>query len=473
METFKFIKGKYTNEKVVADSGVIKAVLSNGTDVTNSVNDNTFQTAAFAGDNVSGKEVKVYTLRKSLSNINPVGEVTDGNNVEIISLGVTKSPSGVDLPTGAADELNKTQATATLPNEISWNNSSGDVKTQVNVEVCGATVLKTAKFTISGTVTVKKFVKAEGNLTGTNVYTESNLASGGNTGNGYYNDGRKCVVIEAYKTEEQETRTPENLGNDTYYNLVVNAQNGWMLGIDRDTIADGSELTDSFNIKKADFNEKREVKVSAWQETTSTDRVNVTATTESGKLKATNVPVGTHIIFDNNDGPDDTTDFFVNSNSYIAVYDKDEPNGSEASASTYIDKGTFYYNASTISYTKRSEATVKCDPNVYYQGLRLPSSKCFDKNGNELTTGYDLTNIDTVYKEKRDVTSGGTPYKYADTNTYYTYDSSDTVSSSSENCNINDNMLFPNQTPFKKVGDDSSIYLNERVDNVKRKVEFQ
>ena len=71
METFKFIKGKYTNEKVVADSGVIKAVLSNGTDVTNSINDETFQTAALASDNISGKEVKVYTLRESLSNINP------------------------------------------------------------------------------------------------------------------------------------------------------------------------------------------------------------------------------------------------------------------------------------------------------------------------------------------------------------------------------------------------------------------
>ena len=56
METFKFIKGKYTNEKVVADSSVIKAVLSNGTDVTESVNNKAFQTAALAGDNVSDKE---------------------------------------------------------------------------------------------------------------------------------------------------------------------------------------------------------------------------------------------------------------------------------------------------------------------------------------------------------------------------------------------------------------------------------
>lgn len=402
METFKFIKGKYTNEKVVADSGVIKAVLSNGTDVTNSVNDNTFQTAAFAGDNVSGKEVKVYTLRKSLSNINPVGEVTDGNNVEIISLGVTKSPSGVDLPTGAADELSKTRATATLPNEISWNNSSGDVKTQVNVEVCGATVHKTAKFTISGTVTVKKFVKAEGNLTGTNVYTESNLASGGNTGNGYYNDGRKCAVIEAYKTEKQETRTPENLGNDTYYNLVVNAQNGWMLGIDRDgnigsTIIDGSILQNIFNIKDASFGTNtKDIKVSAWKKT--------------------------------NDG----------------------------------------------GYEKKSEVIVTCDPTVYYQGLRLPSGKCFDINGNKLEITSDLKNIDIVYKEKCDVTSNGTPYKYStDTNTYYTYHSEDTVDSSKENCNINGNMLVPNQTPFKKGNDENSIYLNAEVKDVQKKVEFQ
>ena len=196
METFKFIKSKYTNEKVVADSGVIKAVLSNGTNVTDSVNDETFQTAAFDSGNVSGKEVKVYTLRESLGNINPIGEV-DGNAVKITSLGVTESPSGNELPAGAATELSKTQATADLPKGISWNNSSGDVKTQVNVEVCGATVPKTAKFTISGTVTVKKFVKASGKLNDTAVYTESNLSTAGSKSSDYYNNGRKCVAIGA------------------------------------------------------------------------------------------------------------------------------------------------------------------------------------------------------------------------------------------------------------------------------------
>ena len=125
MGTFKFIKGKYTNEKVVADIGVIKAVLSDGTDVTNSVNDETFQTAALASDNVSGKEIKVYTLRESLSNINPIGEVTNKNAVKISSLGVTKSPSGAVLPQDAAAELSNTSATAILPKGITWNNSSG------------------------------------------------------------------------------------------------------------------------------------------------------------------------------------------------------------------------------------------------------------------------------------------------------------------------------------------------------------
>lgn len=83
--------------------------------------------------------------------------------------------------------------------------------------------------------------------------------------------------------------------------------------------------------------------------------------------------------------------------------------------------------------------------------------------------------IDTVYKEKLNVTFNGAPYKYStDTTTYYTYKSSDnTVPSSSENCNIIGNTLSPNQEPFKKDGDDSSIYLNERVDDVKKTVEFQ
>ena len=395
METFKFIKGKYTNEKVVADSGVIKAVLSNGTDVTNSVNDDTFQTAAFDSGNVSGKEVKVYTLRESLSNINPTGEVT-GDTVTISSLGVTMSPSGVDLPEDAATELSKTPATAELPNGITWNNSSGDVTTNVSVKVGEATVTKAAKFTISGKVTVKKFVKAEGNLTGTTVYTESNLATGGSTGNGYYSDGRKCVDIEAYETKEKETRTPQNLGSGPYYNLVVNAQNGWKLGIDRDATADVSELTDSFNINNATFDEnEKDVKVSAWQKITDT------------------------------------------------------------------------------SYKKKSEVTVKCDPTVYYKGYRLPSGNCFDIDGNELTTKPDLTSINKVYKEKRDVTSGGIPYKYADTNTYYTYKSSEDVDSSSSNCNINNNMLVANQASFKKDGDENSIYLNAEVKNVQKTVEFQ
>lgn len=401
METFKFIKGKYTNEKVVADSGVIKAVLSNGTDVTNSVNDNTFQTAAFAGDNVSGKEVKVYTLRKSLSNINPVGEVTDGNNVEIISLGVTKSPSGVDLPTGAADELSKTRATATLPNEISWNNSSGEKLTNVNVKVGKSTVHKTAKFIISGDVSVKKFVKASGDLVGQNVYTKSTLNTSGSPGTGYYNDGRKCVAIEAYGTKEKEIKTPESLVNGPYYNLVVNDQNGWMLGIDRDgnigsTIIDGSILQNIFNINDASFGTNmKDVKVSAWKKT--------------------------------NDG----------------------------------------------GYEKISEVIVKCDPNVYYQGYRLPSGSCFDNEGTKLDFNSNLNNIYTVYKDQRDVTVDGIPYKYDDDKTYYTYDSTEVVNSSSENCIISNDTLTHNQIPFNKDGDDSSIYLNERVDDVKKTVEFQ
>ena len=203
METFKFIKGKYTNEKVVADSGVIKAVLSNGTDVTNSVNDETFQTAALASDNISGKEVKVYTLRESLSNINPTGEVTNNNTVIISSLGVTKSPSGVNLPDDAATELNKTPATTNLPNGITWNNSSGDVTTNVNVTIDKVTVTKIAKFTISGDVSVKKFVKASGNFAGETVFTKENLNTNGSDGTGYYNDGRKCVAIKKYTTEKK------------------------------------------------------------------------------------------------------------------------------------------------------------------------------------------------------------------------------------------------------------------------------
>lgn len=401
METFKFIKGKYTNEKVVADSGVIKAVLSNGTDVTKSVNDKTFQTAALAGGNVSDKEVKVYTLRESLSNINPIGEVNNENAVKISSLGVIKSPSGVTLPKDAADELSKTSATATLPNEINWNNSSGDAKTNVDVTVGEATVTKTAKFTISGTVTVKKFVKASDNVS-VNVYTKDTLATGGITSNGYYKDGKKCVAIEAYSTKKIETRTPSNLGSGTYYNLVVNFENGWKLGIDRDgdigsTIIDGSILQDSFNINDASFDTNmKDVKVSAWKKTEDT------------------------------------------------------------------------------SYKKMSEVIVKCDPDVYYQGLRLPSGKCFDISGTELTTKSDFTNIDTVYKEKRDVTFNGAPYKYStDTTTYYTYNSEKTVSSSIKNCNINGSMLVPNKTPFKKDGDENSIYLNAIVDDVQKIVEFQ
>lgn len=399
---FKFIKGKYTNEKVVADSGVIKAVLSNGTDVTKSVNDKTFQTAALAGGNVSDKEVKVYTLRESLSNINPIGEVTSDNTVRIQSLGITKSPSGADLPQDAAAELSNTSATAELPNGITWNNSSGDAKTNVNVTVGEATVAKTAKFTISGTVTVKKFVKASGNVSGKPVYTENTLATGGSAGDGYYKDGRKCVAIEAYGTKEKEIKTPESLVNGPYYNLVVNSQVNWKLGIDRDddigsTIIDGSILQDSFIINDASFDTNmKDVKVSAWKKT--------------------------------NDG----------------------------------------------GYEKISEVIVKCDPNVYYQGYRLPSEICFDNEGTKLDFNSNLNNIYTVYKEKRNVTFNGAPYKYStDTKTYYTYNSEDTVDSSKENCNINGNMLVPNQTPFKKGNDENSIYLNAEVKDVQKKVEFQ
>lgn len=398
METFKFIKGKYTNEKVVADSGVIKAVLSNGTEVTNSVNNEDFQTAAFDSDNVSDKEVKVYTLRESLSNINPTGEVTNNNTVRILSLGVTKSPSGVDLPEDAADALSETLATAELPNEITWNNSSGDNTTNVNVIVGKATVGKSAKFTISGTVTVKKFVKASGKLNGTNVYTKDNLATSGTASNNYYKDGRKCVAIEAYDTKDIVTKDPNNLNGGTYHNLVVMHQDGWMLGIDRDgDISDGTGLQDSFNINDASFNEGKRVKVSAW----------------------------------------------------LKITDK--------------------------SYKKTSEVTVICDPTVYYQGHRLPTGSCFDINGNKLKTGSALTNIYKVYKEKCDVVSGDIPYKYdsKDTDTYYTYASEDRVQSSSENCNISNNKLVPNQTPFIKDNDDSSIYLNAIVDGVKKTVVFQ
>lgn len=401
METFKFIKGKYTNEKVVADSGVIKAVLSNGTDVTDSVNDETFQTAALASDNVSGKEVKVYTLRESLSNINLTGEVTNSNTVTISSLGVIKSPSGAALPEGAAAELSSTPATTALTEGIKWNNSSGDNTTNVNVMVGETTVTRTAKFTISGTVTVKKFVKASDKVSGKPVYTKNTLATGGSTGDGYYKDGRKCVAIEAYVTKEKEIKTPSNLGSGPYYNLVVNSEKDWMLGIDRDEkigdTLDGSKLQYRFNIKDVDFDTRENVKVSAW-------------------LKN-------------------------------------------------ADK----------SYTKKSEVTVVCDTTVYYKGYRLPTGKCYDVNGTELSTGYDLININTVYKEKCDATFNGAPYKYSttDTNTYYTYDSTEDVESSSKNCSISDNTLTPSQTPFYKEGDENSIYLNAEVKDVQKSVEFQ
>lgn len=403
METFKFIKGKHTNEKVVADSGVIKAVLSNGTVVTNSVNDDIFQTAALASVNVSGKEIKVYTLRESLSNINPIGEVTRDNTVRISSLGVTKSPSGADLPEGAAAALSQTPATAELPNGITWNNSSGDAKTNVNVTVGEATVTKTAKFTISGTVTVKKFVKASGNLADAIVYTENTLATDGSTGDGYYKDGRKCVAIEAYATKEKEIKNPGDLKGGTYYNLVVKSEANWMLGINRNenfgsTISNINSLRENFNINDARFDtDMKDVKVSAWKKTT--------------------------------DG---------------------------------------------TSYKKVSEVTVKCDPNVYYKGYRLPSRDCFNNEGKKLNSESSLDSIETVYKEKCNVVSDGIPYKYStDTTTYYTYNSEDTVDSSKKNCNINDNMLVLNQTSFKKENDENSIYLNTRVDNVQKKVEFQ
>ena len=401
METFKFIKNKYTNEKVVADSGVIKAVLSNGTDVTNSVNDKTFQTAALASGNVSDKEVKVYTLRESLSNINPIGEVTDNNTVSISSLGVTESPSGVNLPEGAAAALSQTPVTAELPNGITWNNSSGEKLTNVNVKVGKSTVVKTAKFTISGTVTVKKFVKASGIVSGKPVYTESTLTTFGTTSNNYYKDGIKCVAIEAYDTKEKVIKSPSNLTGGPYYNLVVNSKVNWKLGIDRSEkiggTSNGTGLQDSFKINDVSFSgEIKSVKVSAWQKT-----------------------------------------------------------------------GT--------SYTKMSEVEVTYDPTVYYQGHRLPTGSCFDSDGNELNTGSALTNINTVYKEKCNVVSDGIPYKYdsKDTDTYYTYASEECVQSSSKNCNISNNTLTPNQTPFNKEGDENSIYLNARVDDVRKTVEFQ
>lgn len=403
METFKFIKGKYTNEKVVADSDVIKAVLSNGTDVTDSVNDVTFQTAALASDNVSGKEVKVYTLRKSLSNINPTGEVTKNNTVTISSLGVAKSPSGVDLPEGAAAALSETSATATLHNGINWNNSSGDNTTNVSVNVGKATVEKSAKFTISGTVIVKKFVKASGNLADKTVYTENTLNGRGSNVTGYYFNGRKCVAIEAYNTEKKVIiKNPSDLKSGTYHNLVLNSTENWKFGIDRSEtigsdISNLDTLIDSFNINDINFIEEKSVKVSAWQKKTNT------------------------------------------------------------------------------SYEKYSEVTVKYDPNVYYEGYRLPTGSCFDRNGKELNTGSDLTNIDTVYKERCDVDSGGIPYKYDDSDDtiYYTYDSKEDVKSSSKNCNIINNMLVANQKSFTKVGDENSIYLNAIVDGVKNKIEFQ
>lgn len=403
METFKFIKGKYTNEKVVADSGVIKAVLSDGTNVTNSINDKTFQDAALASYNVSGKDIKVYTLRESLSNIKPIGEVTDSNTVSISSLGVTTSPSGDVLPKDAADKLSKTSATATLPNGINWNNSSGDNTTNVNVSVGKATVGKTAKFTISGNVSVKKFVKASGNLGGQTVYTKDTLNGSGSNGTGYYNGGRKCVVIKAYDTKEKVIRKPSTLTGGQYHNLVVNPEANWMLGINRSeatgsTISNIGNLRNSFNINDVDFN--NDVKVSAWKKITT---------------------------------------------------------------------------GGSTSYEKISEVIVKYDPNVYYQGYRLPSGNCFDINGNKLNTGTDLTSINTVYKEKRDVTIEGNPYKYdkEDKNIYYTYNRTKVVKSSSDNCSISNNTLTPNQIPFNKEGDENSIYLNEKVENVQKKVEFQ
>lgn len=406
METFKFIKSKYTNEKVVADSGVIKAVLSNGTDVTESVNDETFQTAALASGNVSDKEVKVYTLRESLSNINPIGEVTDNNTVSISSLGVTQSPSGVTLPQAAADGLSQTPATTNLHNVIDWNIGSGDNTTNVSVNVGKATVGKIAKFTISGDVSVKKFVKASGNLAGQTVFTKENLNTNGSDGTGYYSNGRKCVAIEKYTTENKVEKTPSNLNGGPYYNLVVNAEEGWKLGIDRDetigTAIDGTALAHSFSINDISFEETlKTVRVSAWEKIT--------------------------------------------------------------------DKG------GSTSYRKTSEVIVQCDPNVYYQGYRLPNGKCFDNEGKELDSSSDLTSILTVYKEQRDVTFGGNLYKYdkEDKNIYYKYDSTEVVNSSSENCIISNDTLTPNQIHFNKEGDENSIYLNEKVENVQKKVEFQ
>ena len=134
-------------------------------------------------------------------------------------------------------------------------------------------------------------------------------------------------------------KTPSNLNGGPYYNLVVNAEDGWKLGIDRsEKIGDtsnGTGLQHSFNINDVSFIEATKmVKVSAWQKTTGT------------------------------------------------------------------------------SYEKKSEVTVTCDPNVYYQGLRLPSGSCFDNEGTKLDFNSNLNNIYTVYKEQRDVTVDGIPYKY-------------------------------------------------------------
>ena len=343
METFKFIKDKYTNEKVVADSGVIKAVLSNGADVTNSVNDETFQNAAFTSGNVSGKEIKVYTLRESLSNINPIGEVTSDNTVRITSLGVTKSPSGVDLPNAAADALSETSATATLLNGINWNISSGDLTSAVNVKVGKATVTKYAKFTISGNVSVKKFVKASGNLNNETVYTESTLNASGSTGAGYYNDGKKCVAIEAYDTKVKVIRTPERLGNSEYYNLVVSHQEGWMLGINRNettgsTITDGAGLQIDFNITNESFGETTStVRVSAWQASTTNAGTEVKTIDDGDFIKAPGVQVGTTLKFRNNDTGEDAFDTFtVDSENYIVS------SNVKASAKDFSGRGYFY-----------------------------------------------------------------------------------------------------------------------------------
>lgn len=396
METFKFIKGKYTNEKVVADSGVIKAVLSNGADVTNSFNDETFQTAALASDNISGKEVKVYTLRESLSNINPTGKVTDDNTVSISSLGVTESPSGVVLPEAAATELSKTPATATLTNEINWNISSGDEITNVDVSIGEATVGKTAKFTISGKVSVKKFVKASGNLAGQTVYTASTLNGSGSNGAGYYSDGRKCVSIESYTNKEKVIKSPSTLTGGPYHNLVVNSKKDWMLGINcSETIQNIDNLRYSFNINDVGFSElETTVKVSAWKKITNTSYEKMSEVDviydPTFYYQGYRLPSGDCF---NNEGTklDSNSDL----NSIYTVYKERCDVVSDGIPYKYNDRDdTIYY---TYNSTEDSVRSSSKNCNIIKNTLK-PNQKTFKKDGDEDSI-YLNAGVDDVQKK--------------------------------------------------------------------------